>query len=383
MVFDLTLDELRQRRSAKWQYKDPDVLPLWVAEMDVRVAPPIRTALERLVAGSDFGYVSWQGLPEAYAAFAKRNWGLATDPRRVVAVPDVMDGVFHLLLAGTDPGAKVVINPPVYEPFFQALEHSRRELVEVPLVRDADGRFALDVAGLEAAFAAGARTYLLCSPHNPVGRVWTRAELQTVADLADRFGVLVLADEVHAPLVHEPHTFTPFASLDGASPQEAITFTSASKAWNVPGLKCALAIAGSVSGWRRLLAMGSEMRESAGLLGAVASTVAFAEGEPWLASLRAALRHNRDLLAELLAKHLPALTWHPEQLEATYLAWLDCSPLGLADPAAVFEREGRVALVPGHVFGTGGEDFVRLNFATSPEILEEAVRRMASTVPNR
>ena len=208
------------------------------------------------------------------------------------------------LLAGTDPGAKVVINPPVYEPFFQALEHAHRELVEVPLVRDADGRYALDLTGLEAAFAAGARTYLLCSPHNPVGRVWTRAELQAVADLADRFGVLVLADEVHAPLVHEPHTFTPYASLDGASPQEATTFTSASKAWNLPGLKCAIAIAGSESGYRRLLAMGREMRESAGLLGAVANTVAFAEGEPWLASLRAALRDNRDVLAELLAEHL-------------------------------------------------------------------------------
>jgi hypothetical protein len=186
VVFDLTLDELRERRSVKWRFKEPDVLPLWVAEMDVRLAEPIRAALAELVERGDTGYVTWDGLAEAYAGFAARRWRQELDPARMFVVPDVMWGIFEVLLVGTEPGDRVVINPPVYAPFFDTIRHARRRLVEVPLVRDADGMYGLDLAGLERAFAGGAQAYLLCSPHNPVGRVWTRAELEAVAALADR-----------------------------------------------------------------------------------------------------------------------------------------------------------------------------------------------------
>ncbi len=297
-------------------------------------------------------------------------------------VPDVMRGIFEVLLVATEPGDRVVVNPPVYAPFFETVAHARRRLVEVPLLRGADGVYELDLAGLERVFAGGARAYLLCSPHNPVGRVWTRAELQAVAELAERYGVLVLVDEIHGPLVYEPNKHVPFATLDAPAAREAISFVSASKAWNLAGLKCALAVAGSVRGATLLARMGEEVAFGAGLPGAVANTVAFDEGEPWLDELLVALRANRGRLGTLLAEHLPAVAWRPEDAQATYLAWLDCSPLGLDDPAGVFEQRGRVALEPGPMFGTGGDGFVRLNFATSPAILDEAVRRMqAATVP--
>jgi cysteine-S-conjugate beta-lyase len=382
VVFDLTLDELRQRRSVKWRFKEPDVMPLWVAEMDVRLAEPIRDALAELVERSDTGYVTWDGLPEAYAAFATRRWQQELDPGRMFVVPDVMWGIFEVLLVGTEPGDRVVINPPVYAPFFETIAHARRRLVEVPLVRDTDGVYELDLAGLERAFAAGARAYLLCSPHNPVGRVWTRAELEAVAALAERYGVLVLADEIHAPLVYAPHRFVPFATLDAPAAREAISFVSASKAWNLAGLKCALAVAGSARGAALLAGMGEEVAYGAGLFGAVANTVAFDQGEPWLDELLVALRANRGRLGTLLAEHLPAVRWRPEDVQATYLAWLDCTPLGLDDPARVFEQRARVALEPGPLYGTGGDGYVRLNFATSPAILDEAVQRMLAATPS-
>src|SRR5215207_7822085 len=382
MVLDLTVDELRRRRSVKWRLKEPDVLPLWVAEMDVRLAEPIRDALAELVERSDTGYVTWGGLAEAYAAFAARRWRQELDPGRMFVVPDVMWGIFEVLLVGTGPGDRVVVNPPVYAPFFEMVTHARRRLVEVPLVRDADGMYQLDLAGLEHAFAAGARAYLLCSPHNPVGGVWTRGELGAVAALADRYGVLVLVDEIHAPLIYQPHRFVPFATLDAPAAREAISFVSASKAWNLAGLKCALAVAGSARGAAQLAGMGAEVAFGAGLLGAVANTVAFDQGEPWLDELLVALRANRDRLGTSLAEHLPALRWRPEDVQATYLAWLDCSPLGYDDPAGVFEQRGRVALEPGPLYGTGGDGFVRLNFATSPAILNEAVRRMKAAIPS-
>jgi cysteine-S-conjugate beta-lyase len=242
--------------------------------------------------------------------------------------------------------------------------------------------YELDLAGLEHAFAAGARAYLLCSPHNPVGRVWTRAELEAVAALADRYGVLVLVDEIHAPLVYGPHRFVPFATLEAPAAREAISFVSASKAWNLAGLKCALAVAGSARGAALMSGMGEEVAYGAGLFGAVANTVAFDQGEPWLDELLVALHANRGYLHTLLAEHLPALRWRPEDVQATYLAWLDCSPLRLDDPAGVFEQRGRVALEPGPIFGTGGDGYVRLNFATSPAILDEAVRRMRAAIPS-
>ena len=293
-------DELRQRQSSKWRDKDPDILPLWVAEMDVRLPEPIGAALARLVELGDTGYPTWSGVAEAYADFAARRWRHTVDPANVAVVPDVMRGVFEVLLAATRAGEKVVINPPVYQPFFVTVPHARCQIVEVPLQRDSAGSYHLDLAGLESAYASGARIHLLCSPHNPVGRAWSAEELLAVARLADRYGVLMLVDETHAPQVYSPHRHVPFASLDFQPAADAITFTSASKGWNVPALKCALAVAGSATGRRLLDAMGPEVSASVSLLGAVATRAAFGECEPWLNDLVAVLLDTRDRLAKLL-----------------------------------------------------------------------------------
>jgi cysteine-S-conjugate beta-lyase len=382
-MFDVPLDELRKRQSSKWRAKAPDVLPLWVAEMDVRLAEPIRTALTQLVVLGDTGYPTWAGVAEAYADFAHRRWQHSIDPANVFVVPDVMQGVFEVLLVATEPGAQVIINPPVYRPFFVTIPHARRELVEVPLRRDDKDVYRLDLDRLEAAYAAGARVHLLCSPHNPVGRAWSRDELMAVARLADQYGVLMLVDEIHAPLVYAPHQHVPFASLDAQSAADAITITSASKGWNVPALKCALAIASSPNGQRLLTAMGADVSEAVSLFGAVATAMAFRDCQPWLDEMVGELRANRDHLGQLLQTYVPSVRWQPDDHRATYLAWLDCSTTGLDDPAELFEQRGRVAFEPGPMYGTGGNGFVRFNFATSTAILDEAVRRMAGVLDAR
>jgi cystathionine beta-lyase len=369
----LPLDELRRRRSVKWRTYDPDVLPLWVAEMDVAPAPPVAEALHDAVALGDTGYVHAGDLAEAYAAFSARRYGWEPAPARTSLVPDVMHGIAAVLRLATEPGDAVVINPPVYPPFWHFVHLADRTVREVELRAGTDG-YALDLEGLERAFADGAAAYLLCNPHNPTGSVWDRETLHAVADLAAHHGVLVLSDEVHAPLTYDGARHVPFGGLDHAAAPRAVTFVAASKAWNLAGLKAALTLAGADAP-PQLAALPHEVQVGTGLFGVIAARAAFADGEPWLSSVRAQLDHNRRLLANLLARHLPGVVHRSPA--ATYLAWLDCRALGLGDdPAALFLDRGRVALNAGHTFGAGGRGFVRLNLATSPELLEEGVRRM-------
>ncbi|HET9379849.1 MAG TPA: aminotransferase class I/II-fold pyridoxal phosphate-dependent enzyme [Streptomyces sp.] len=372
----LSLDGLRRRTSMKWRTYPEDVLPLWVAEMDVPLAEPVVRAVGDALALGDTGYPAGTAYAEALAAFAEKRWGwggLAVERTAIVA--DVMLGVVEMLKLVTGPGDRVVVNPPVYPPFFQFVEHMDRVIVEAPLGADA----RLDPAALEEAFAravAGGRraAYLLCSPHNPTGTVHTAAELAAVADLAERYGVRVVVDEIHAPLVTSGAGFVPYLSVPGAG--RGLTLMSASKGWNLAGLKAAVAVAGPGAA-ADLARLPEEVGHGPSHLGILAHTVALREGGAWLDALLAGLEANRRLLTGLLAEHLPATRHRPG--EATYLAWLDCRALGLSDdPAAVFLRHGRVALTSGLSFRTGGTGHVRLNFATSPEILTEAVLRMAA-----
>jgi len=371
------LDALRQRRSVKWQEYGPDVLPLWVAEMDVALAPPVHQAVASAVARSDTGYMHPGGLAEAFAGFAARRYGWPVDAADVLVVADVMLGVAEALRVLTRPGDPVVINTPVYPPFFACLADLGRRTVPSPLRSGPDGP-TLDLEHLEDCFAAGARAYLLCSPHNPTGSVFVADELRAVGMLAERYGVRVVADEIHAPLTLRGATHVPFATTGGAAAERSVTAVSASKAWNLAGLKCALLVAGA-SAREDLARIPAEVGKGAGLLGVVASEAAFRDGEEWLDGLREALEENRRLLSALLAEHLPQVGYVPPR--ATYLAWLDCRVLGLGDdPAAAFLERGKVALSPGPTFGPGGEGFARLNLATSGEVLTEAVRRMAVAV---
>ncbi|MEX5235101.1 MalY/PatB family protein [Kocuria arenosa] len=388
----LTLDQLRRRTSMKWRAHPEDVLPLWVAEMDVSLAPTVARAVHEAIDLGDTGYPAGTDYAEALSVFAARRWqwdGIAVE--RTALVPDVMMGVVEVLRLLTDPGDAVVVNSPVYAPFYAFVSHDARRVVEAPLGEDL--RIDLDVldATFRGARARGGRVaYLLSNPHNPTGTVHTGQELAAVAELARRHGVRVVADEIHAPLVLPGARFTPYLSVPGA--EDAFALMSASKGWNLAGLKAALAIAGPEAA-ADLQRMPEEVGHGPSHLGIIAHTAAFAAGETWLDALLEGLDANRALLGRLLAQHLPGVRYTPPQ--GTYLAWLDCRALGLesgegpeglavvsdmAATARMFLDRSRVALSSGHVFGTGGAGHVRLNFATSQEILTEAVTRMGRAV---
>ena len=363
---------LRERRSVKWRLYDEDVLPLFVAELDTEPAPPIARGLREAVERGDTGYPHPGGFPEAFAGFARRRygWELSNAPR---LVPDVMTGLAHVIDRLTEPGDKVVFSTPAYPPFFRRL--TGRRTVSSPLRSGPDG-FALDLERLAADFADGAKVYLLCNPHNPAGLAYTREELLAVAGLAERHGVRVVVDEIHAPLTMPGVPHVPFASLDTEASSLAYTAVSASKAWNVPGLKAALVVPGAAADPELV---SSELGDEAGLLGVIAGEAAFAEGEVWLDALREDIADNHRLLAGLLAERLPEVVHRPAA--ATYLAWLDLRPFGLGDnPAAVLLEKGRVALGQGPDFGAEGAGFVRFNLGTSPEVVSEGVDRIAKAV---
>ena len=375
---DLSLDALRRRQSVKWRLHPADVLPAFVAEMDFALAQPVRDALLAAVENDDCGYPHPTYLGDAFAGFAAERYGWTVEPERVVLVPDVVTGIAELLAVLTEPDDGVVVNPPVYGPFFMTVVAAGRRILEAPLALGDDGVWRLDLDVLERAFADAA-VYLLCNPHNPTGLVHTREELAAIAELATRHGVIVLSDEIHAPLALDGATHVPYPTVGEEAAAHGLTLASASKAWNIAGLKAAVVVAGSEEGAVLLGKLPPAVQYHAGHLGVLASIAAFVEGGPWLDALLDHLDLNRRRLASLLERELPAVGYAVP--EAGFLAWLDCRELGLGDdPAVAFLEHGKVALSPGPWFGTGGEGFARLNIGTSGALLEEAVRRMAAAV---
>ncbi|HKD98108.1 MAG TPA: aminotransferase class I/II-fold pyridoxal phosphate-dependent enzyme [Micromonosporaceae bacterium] len=375
---ELTLDQLRTRRSVKWQTHPADVLPMFIAEMDTPLAPALGQALSRAVERGDTGYAQPGGVFEAYADFARKRFDWAPDPAGMRLVPDVNTGIAEVIRALTPASATVVVDTPAYPPFFAKVRDTGRQLVEVPMVTSEAGAPVPDLDSLERAFAAGAAVYLMCNPHNPSGAAFSRETLLAIAALAERYGVRVLSDEIHGPLTYPGVDHVPFASLPTAASGASVTFVSASKAWNLPGLKAALVVP-APDAVEPMRALPIEVSFGSGLLGVIASEVAFADGGTWLDALRDGLDHNRLRLAARLREEVPEIGYRPP--DATYLAWLDCRALDLGDdPATKFLEVGRVALGSGPTFGAPGTGFARLNFATSPELVDEAVRRIAATV---
>jgi len=376
---DCSLDSLRRRTTYKWRTFPPAVLPAFIAEMDFDPAAEIKDAVRVALDAGDLGYPHKGELGEAFAEFATdRLAGWSPDPDLVFAIPDVMTGITEVVQSVTEPGAAVVINPPVYAPFFFRIRLAGRRIAEAPLAACADGGYELDLDALGHALAQpGVGAYLLCNPHNPVGQVWPRDQLTAVAETCDRRGVPVLVDEIHAPLVLPGRQHVPFHTLDHPAARRAIVFTSASKGWNIPGVKCGIAVAADqdASGiltrrWDALLASH---------LGVRATIAALRSARPWLDAVVGQIAANTRLLTALLADRLPAVRYR--QPEASFLAWLDCRDLGLGDdPAAEFLARGGVALSPGPDFGRQGRGFARLNIGTSPELIGEAVGRMAAAL---
>jgi cystathionine beta-lyase len=364
----LALDELRRRRSEKWTKHPPDVLPSHIAEMDFALAPPIEAALTRAVRAGDVGYAHARasGLPEAFAAFAQRRFGWDVDPAAVVAVPDVMVGVAELLRVLTPEGSGVVINPPVYPPFFSVIEETGRRVVEVPLV---DG--GLQLEGIRDALREGARAVLFCNPHNPTGHVRDLEDVRALGELAAEHDALFLSDEIHAPLTMPGVTHIPACFVV----EDAIVLTSATKAWNLAGLKCGLAVARSQRMRDALGQLPEGIHDRVGHLGVIASVAAFMDGDDWLDELRAYLAETHGRLPALLEQHAPGVRVTPAQ--ATFLAWLDFRDTPIADaPATSVLERGRLSLLPGTDFGAAGKGFARLNVGTSRALVEESVKRI-------
>jgi cystathionine beta-lyase len=371
---------LRRRTNEKWRRHGDTVLPVGIAEMDFPVADEVRAAVAERLAASDFGYAFSftrdSPAQQAAACWLADRFGWRVPSGRLLCYADVMRVMEAGIEAFSAPGDAVVTDIPAYPSFFEAAEERGRELVGVPMLCR-DGQWRIDLAGLERAFRAGARVYLLCGPHNPTGTVHTAAELTRIAELARAHRVTVLCDEVHSPLVYPGGRHVPFASLPAAAGVRVLTAVSASKGWNIAGLKCAFAVPGDEEVAEALLAQPARMRDGVGILGVAASQAAFSRGRRWLAETIGHLDGNRQLVAKLLAADLPEIGYRPP--DATYLAWLDCrraaDRLGGADLAArVLDRAG-LAVTDGASFGAPG--YLRLNFATSAPLVEESVHRLA------
>jgi cystathionine beta-lyase len=375
---DPTPSDLRARGGLKWTFYPQDVLAAWVAEMDFGLAPEVADALHAAVYRGDTGYhyPRLEGTTaQAACGFWEDRFGWKVDSERVFSAPDVVEGIRRAIIHLTPPGSPVVLHTPVYYPFFSMVERAGRELVEVPCHPGPDGRYRFDLDGIARALAAGAGSVVLCNPWNPTGRSFIATELGDLLDVAASHSARVIADEVHAPLTRSETEHVVAASLD---PATVVTVTSASKAWNLPGLKCAQVVLTrdrDVDLWSSYF---SSDKVGVGSFGLVANAAAYAEGRDWLDAVRSRLDSNRTLLDELIAVHLPAAGYDPP--EATYLAWLDFRPYGLDDPAAHLLEHARVALTGGAPFGVGGNGHARINFATPAPILTDMVERMGAAV---
>ena len=377
----LPLEILRRRSSTKWRTYPDDVLPMFVAETDFPLAPAITAVLAEAVAIGDTGYTPPDpGIGPAFAGFAERRFGWSVDPARIRWTADVMMGVVELLRATTNPGDRVISTPPVYPPFAICIEEAGCLVEPVPLREpsaDHDG-WRLDLPGIERALAQGARAVLLCNPHNPTGTVHSADDLAELAEIAARHAAVVISDEIHGPLVRDGVTYTPFLAASATARGVGFAVTSASKAYNLAGLKCALIVTAADRTTAVVRGLSPEVEWRTGLFGAMAAVAAFdAVSDDWLDAERAALARNRTLLTELLAAHLP-LAWYREP-DAGYLAWIDVSAYGWGDdPAPYLRRAAKVALHHGPEFGPQGAGYVRLNFGCGPDVLTEAITRIGA-----
>lgn len=378
IVRALPLKKLRERSSEKWREYPADVLPMFVAETDFPLAPAITRTLERAVATGDTGYVaSRTPLAGSFTAFAERRYAWTPDPTRMRSTADVSMAIVEILRRVTAPGDRVIVMPPVYPPFYDLVDEAGAIVERVPL-RDSGMAWEIDLDGVRIALEDGARAILLCSPHNPTGTVHSAASLTALAELAAAHDAAVVSDEIHAPLAQPDAGFTPFLAVSDAAREVGYAVVSASKAFNLAGLKCALIVTASDGPTRVVRSLPIEVEWRTGQFGLLAAVAAFSEeSDEWLDGLLTTLDENRRLLAILLSEHVPDARYRIP--DAGYLAWIDLTDLGWGEnPARRILREAKVALHYGPAFGAEGAGHVRLNFGTSPEILTEAVARIAA-----
>lgn len=370
-------DVLRRRTSEKWRTYPDEVLPMFVAEMDYPLALSIKAALHEAIERGDTGYVplSESGVTRALAAYANDSWSWAPSADRMGITTDVSVVIVESLRRLISPGEAVIIMPPIYPPFFDLIPEAGGVVVEVPLLDDGTA-FALDLDGIDSTMAAGARGVLLCNPHNPVGLVPSRASLTELSRIVDRHGGFLVSDEIHAPLTHSRSDFVPYLSVSEEAREHGIAALSASKAFNLAGLKCAFFVAESDRMAALIASLPEEVTSRTGLFGVIATREGFDNGREWLAATIAALEANVALLEKELAEKLP--TVRLRRPDASYLAWLDFSALGWGDdPAAIALQRAKVALSSGPAFGAQGRGYARMNIGCHPDTIVAAIDRLA------
>ena len=375
------LASLLEHKSEKWTGFARDVLPLPVAEMDFPVAEPIKKLLHEMVDASDLGYLG--NIPEmgtSFAHFAQERWNWKVDPLQVRIGTDVGVAIVEILRVIAKPGDKVLINSPVYQNFYNWLVETGMEKVDVPFTRTgsdegSNNPWELNWPEIESAYVSGIKVHMICSPHNPLGRIYTKEELLRFVGLAKKYDVIIISDEIHAPLTFKDSVFIPTLALGPDAESVCITVTAASKGWNIAGLKCAIIITQNEEMKEKMTHLPFALHYRASLPGAYASAIAFKEGGIWLDTVIAILDQNRYLIQDLLAATLPSVKYHIPQ--NGYLAWLDLTALNLGeDPGATLIERGKVAFNSGHFYAPQTSQYVRLNFATSPEIITEAIHRI-------
>jgi cystathionine beta-lyase len=375
--FDRTIDR-RRSDSTKWRVYGPDVLPLWTADMDFRVADPIVAALRERVDHGVFGYcVEPPELRAVIVERLERVYGWHVEPESILFETGVLVGFQHVCRVAATHEDGVVVQPPVYPPIFEAPRHNGSVHQEAPLVMRPDGRWEIDFDAFEAAVDARTRVFILCNPHNPVGRVFSRQDLERLAAICLRRNILICSDEIHCDLIFDGRRHVPIASLDPGVARHSVTLMAPSKTFNVPGLRCSFAIIPD-----------AELRQRFGAdadfsdvnnMGLVAALAAYRDGQEWLDQVLVYLQANRDFVVEFVRQELPGIEMVAP--EATYLAWMDCRRSGIAgSPQAFFLERARVALHDGAWFGTRGEGFVRLNFGCPRSTLTEALERMKAAL---
>ena len=383
--FELSPARLQSRRNTKWNQYERDVLPAFVAEMDFPVAAPIQAAIERIVHDGDYGYPMRDGqraglaLGAAFAARMKRlyDWNLA--PELVVPLSDLVQGTYAPILAFSDPGDGIILQTPNYPPFREAVLATERKLIPLPM-RDDGKRHVFDLAELKPLVDKTTRIFVLCNPQNPTGRVFSRAELQAIARFVLEHDLIVISDEIHSDLIYPGHRHTPFASLGPEIAARTVTLNSATKSFNIPGLRCAVIAFGSESLLARFhRRIPPKLIGQSSIIGIDATIAAWEDCGDWLNAAMAHLLKARNRLTHVLSTEAPAIHFHAP--EATYLAWLDCSRLAISTSAfQFFLDQARIGFSAGESFDPACARFVRFNFATSLPILDQILDRFVTAV---
>ena len=366
----------RSTESVKWGVYEEDVLPMWVADMDFVSPPAVIEALQKRVAHGVFGYpMVTREMQEIVVKRMAERYNWLIEESDLIFVPGVVPGFNLVCQAFAGAGDSIVMQTPVYPPFLNAPVYAEAERIEAELVREASGRYTIDFDAFERAIQPNTKVFMLCNPHNPVGRVFEKAELEKLTEICLRHEVIICSDEIHSDLVFSGHRHIPIASMNKEISNHTVTLIAPSKTFNIAGLECSVIICQNKEFRQKLEIARRGLLGHVNLLGLVAGTSAYGEGDPWLSELMVTLEGNRDFLVKFIRERMPEITLYAP--EGTYLAWLDCRALTV--PVGAYEfflKQAKVALNPGKEFGIPGEGFLRFNFGCSRAMVQEALERM-------